>query len=44
MQDLIPAGPDTVLVTDLIIDSAVERRYHVEAVPITVTRRPADRS
>ncbi len=44
MQDLIPAGPDTVLVTDLIIDSAAERRYHVEGVPITVVKRPADRS
>ena len=39
MQDLIPAGPDTVLVTDLIIDNAAERRYHVEGVPLTVTRR-----
>ena len=39
MQDLILAGPDTVLVTDLIIDSQEERRYHVEGVPITVTKR-----
>ena len=41
MQDLIPAGQDTVLVTDLVIDSAAERRYHVEGVPITVTRHSA---
>ena len=39
MQDLIPAGPDTVLVTDLIVDNRAERRYHVEGVPITVTTR-----